>query len=151
MTVVLGWMFETAWHALLGLIVLSGLFVGSVMVIAREVERSNRHDQATCRCVGCTGRRNRAWEKRMKVEDLTERFAPRPVIRPKRLSGPWASTNELLSYDKVEAKGELYEVVSVDRTKDGQDVRLRCLRTKKVSVIPISRENASRRFWLVIG
>lgn len=135
----LGWIFETLWHALVGLVVLSGLFAGSVMVIAREIERSNRHDQATCGCTGCTGRRNRAWRRRYDR-------SPEP---PGESEGSWVSTLDLNPFDRVEARGIVYQVLSVESTGRGRRVRLRS--NRRVSIVPISHENISRRFWHVIG
>jgi ribosomal protein S4E len=50
--------------------------------------------------------------------------------------------------DRIEAKGAVYQVVSVDRTESGYNVRLRS--AKRVSTTPISKNNASRKFWHVI-
>jgi len=148
LTAMLGWMFEAVWHALLGLVLLSGLFFGSILVIAREISRANNHDQATCDCLGCNDRRNRAWEKRLRADDTVQRLLNRPEPKPRKVTGSWISTLELKPLDRVEAKGVVYQIISVDRTETGYNVRLRS--AKRVSTTPISKNNASRKFWHVI-
>jgi len=144
----LGWMFEAVWHAVVGLVLLSGLFFSSILIIAREISRANNHDQATCDCLGCNDRRNRAWEKRLRADDTVQRLLNRPESKPRKVTGSWVSTLELRPMDRIEAKGAVYQVVSVDRTESGYNVRLRS--AKRVSATPISKNNASRKFWHVI-
>lgn len=149
LSAMLGWMFEALWHAVVGLVLLSGLFFGSILVIAREISRANNHDQATCDCLGCNDRRNRAWEKRLRTDDTLNRLLNRPDPKPRKAAaGSWVSTLELKPLDRVEAKGVVYQIISVDRVETGYNVRLRS--AKRVSTTPISKNNASRKFWHVI-
>lgn len=135
------WLFEAVWHALLGLILLVGFFGGAVFVIGREIGKGAQHDFATCQCLECRKRRDIAHKKRVKSR----------VVKLAPVRTGMTATEALRTGDTVEAKGMRYEVVSlVGRAAGGIQVTLVNLGTGRKSIVPVSRDRVSIKLWKMV-
>jgi hypothetical protein len=130
-------------EAIAGLALLTGLVIGAVFVIAREISKGAAHDQARCQCVDCKRRRVEASEK----AKARGRYEPVPIQKRTRAKG-WLSTEELMTGMRIEAKDTTYEVINLLVTIGlGTQVHLNNMTTGLKSMVLVRRERASLRIW----
>jgi hypothetical protein len=135
----IAWMFETLWHAIFGLLMLIGVFGGAVFMVIKAIVTNTEHNQATCGCWDCKDRRARAVSKQ-----YNQRYKPIPPKVP----GEWLPTTQLRRFTKVDVKGIIYQVQSIE-VKEGLGylVFLRSEITRKETMVTIHYANRNKLFW----
>jgi hypothetical protein len=127
-------------HSLIGLFLLVTFFVGAVVSIAISLAKATEHNQKTCPCWDCTGRRARAYEKRLKA-----RIAGTSTEVPAR--GMWVSTEQLRTGDMVKPKESIYRVTRLRGLDGGTTVHLVNVATSKNTMIHVKAEMRSTKMW----
>ena len=124
----------------IGLVLLgAGVIIGGVVGLAVLIAKSAGHDQATCDCWDCQGRRVRA------VKKATEKRTPQDRIN----SHGWLTTRELRIEMILSHKGNRYQISDLANTDYGKVVSLSHIPTRRRSVVPVSRDMLDRRMWQI--
>lgn len=137
------------WLLLGTIIVIGGVAVGLPYLITKALG----HDQATCGCWDCRGRRHRAVERaKARGEDLTK-----PRVKPvrhtakgeeKRNPRDYWTTEELRTGHHVFVKGTVYEIGLIRGLPDGNtQVNMRNILTNVSTMIIITRNMKQIKLW----
>lgn len=139
----LAWFVVSIWHALVGLVLLVVLFGGAVLLLAKTLAKNTEHNQATCDCVDCRNRRNRAWAKR---QDQRKRQSAQKY---KKSAGQILTTRELQRGMYVLSKtGLSFKIEAIVPTgAGGVRVHLWNWKANRFSKVPVSKDSMDLRQW----
>jgi len=142
------WMLQIVGFLGIGLAVVLAAVVGLPYVIAKSLG----HDQATCDCWDCQGRRQRAVDKAVSRRDKKTGYHPQPeedTPLNQRSSTDYWTTIELRTGYHVIVKKTMYEVGAIRTMVDGNCmVHLRNIRTRQdVRPIMVTHKLKAARLW----
>lgn len=144
------WALEIVGFMLLGTVVIVG---GVVVGLPYLITKWLGHDQATCDCWDCRGRRHRAVERAKKkgVNLTAPRTKPvRHIARGEEKRDPkdYWSTEELCTGHHVLVKGTVLEITSLRTMPDGNcKVSYVNVLTKVHSFVIITRNMMQMKMW----
>jgi len=136
------WLFISVWHSLVGLVLLLTVVIGSVVILAQAIAKSNEHDQARCQCAMCKQRRATAASKRFGEPQ-------KPVAKPMYADRHFISTDQLYMGRIVSAKGVTYRVMRIENIDFGVKVHLRNTITGRPTSVDIMTPHMDRKIWRV--
>jgi hypothetical protein len=151
----LGTILAVLGYTILGAAVLIGGIFGFAWYLAREI---NAGHEPACTCPTCQGQRLRRWQRDKQRQgpavnrpDGAGRDRWGKDHKPLPTRSEWISTLELRAGMKVLGKetGTVYRVTGVHEARFGYMVALVNSLTGRESNIPVQRDKAQQRIWLV--
>ena len=135
------WIFASLWHAIVGLVLLTGFFIGAIAVIAQSLAESTKHDQRTCQCWDCQDRRVRSYDK------AKGRLNAEYTAREKRAINDeiWLDTTELYQGIRVVIKDDIWLVSGIREMPDG--TRFVHLHSTSGIKTMIGIKNVNKKIW----
>lgn len=150
------WIFWVIVWIVTGAVVISGAVFGAAWFLAREI---NAGHEPNCSCPTCQARRLRQRQRERARQGQQDGLIP-PANRPQapyptNVKPPdrsrWRSTLDLRPGMHVFSKdrGNVYEVIAVERRQYGYVVRLRHMLTGREALPHVRTERAHHRIWLI--
>jgi hypothetical protein len=135
-------------YIITGAVVLTAGVFAAAWFVAREV---NAGHEPSCVCPSCQRKRQRQWQRNNPTNQPSASQQWKKDRKPPQPRSLWVSTLELTPGRKVIGRetGSIYRVESVEPVSFGFMVVITNVVTGNESHIPIARDEAHHRIWLV--